>query len=680
MLGAARWIIAPFAVASFTALAADVATAPLSAETMWKVQRIGDPALSYDGQQAVFPVTFYDDEQDKGEADLYLVATSGGASRRLTSMPGKESEAAWSPDGRWIAFVAKRSEDKESQLYVIPTDGGEATRVGDVPTGVSAPKWFPDSKRIAFISRVWPELPDWKKAGERLEERQKSKMTAKAWDRPPISHWDHWIDDRQAHIFSIPLEGGVPTAATLGTGFELTRLELDGSAYDISPDGNEIAFVADTDPTGVDQNFDVFVVPATGGKARNLTTDNSADDENPAYSPDGRWLLHTRQIIKGFYGDSHQAWLVDRKSDAHRRIAADWDRSLNGMVWAPDSKSLYAAIDDAGTQRVHRIDIANGRHAPVTRSSSFSSLAVAGSPATLVGIRQSFSEPPTLVRINPRDGSATKLSDLNDSLLKGVALGKVESVTYTGSGGEDIQMWVIYPPGFDPGKKYPLYLLLHGGPHNGITDAWTFRWNAQVFAGWGYVVAWHNFHGSSGFGQAFTDSINPDHITKPYQDTIHAAEWFESRPWIDGDRLIAGGGSFGGFLAATLNGKPHPFKALVAHAAVYSEYAQYGADYGAGKRRFFEAWERPEEFARYSPSTFAGNFVTPTLVIHGQLDQRVPLNNGIELFNTLQNRGVESRLVYFPDENHWILKRQNSLYWYQEVRDWLAHYAPAGAR
>lgn len=677
---AARWIIAPFAVASFAALAADVATAPLSAETMWKIQRIGDPALSHDGQQAVFPVTFYDDEQDKGEADLYLVATSGGASRRLTSMPGKESEAAWSPDGRWIAFVAKRSEDKESQLYVIPTDGGEAIRVGEVPTGVSAPKWFPDSKRIAFISRVWPDLADWKKAGERLEERQKSKMTAKAWTRPPISHWDHWIDDRQAHIFSIPLEGGVPTAVTLGTGFELTRLELDGSAYDISPDGNEIAFVADTDPTGVDQNFDVFVVPATGGKARNLTSDNSADDENPAYSPDGRWLLHARQTIKGFYGDSYQAWLVDRKNDAHRRIAAGWDRSLNGMVWAPDSRSLYAAIDDAGTQRVHRIDIADGRHAPVTRSSSFSGLAVAGSPATLVGIRQSFSEPPTLVRINLRDGSATKLSDLNDSLLQGVAFGEVESVTYTGSGGEDIQMWVIYPPGFDPGKKYPLYLLLHGGPHNGITDAWTFRWNAQVFAGWGYVVAWHNFHGSSGFGQAFTDSINPDHITKPYQDTIHAAEWFQSKPWIDRDRMIAGGGSFGGFLAATLNGKPHPFKALVAHAAVYSEYTQYGADYGAGKRRFFEAWERPEEFARYSPSTFAGNFVTPTLVIHGQLDQRVPLNNGIELFNTLQNRGVESRLVYFPDENHWILKRQNSLYWYQEVRDWLAHYAPAGAR
>jgi len=672
----ARWIAALLLVAPI----ATQASTPLAAETMWKIQRIGEPALSPDGRQAVYPVTVFDDEEDKGEADLFLVSTAGGPSRRLTSMPGNESAATWSPDGRWIAFVAKRGDDKESQLYVIPTDSGEATRVGDVPTGVSAPQWFPDSQRIAFISRVWPDLPDWQKARERLEEREQSKMKAKAWDRPPVTYWDHWIDDRQAHVFSIPLSGGTPTAITLGTGLELSRRETDRNSYDISPDGQELAFEADIDPTGVDQNFDVFVVPATGGKARNLTLDNVASDGNPKYSPDGRWLLYTRQTIKGFYADSRQAWLVDRKNDARRRLARDWDRSIGGVVWAPDSRSLYAAIDDAATERIYRIDIASGRQAAVTTASSFSSLAIAGSPATLVGIRQSFSEPPTIVRIAPRDGKVTKLSDINDALLGDVAFGKVESVTYQGAGGADIQMWVVYPPGFDPAKKYPLYFLLHGGPHNGITDSWTFRWNAQVFAGWGYVVAWHNFHGSSGFGQAFADSINPDRITKPYQDTIRAAEWFVSQPWIDRERLVAGGGSYGGFLAATLLGRPHPFKALIAHAAVYNEFAQYGADYGASKRRFFEAWERPEEFARYSPHTSAGNFSTPTLVIHGQLDQRVPLNNGIELFQTLQNRGVDSRLVYFPDENHWVLKRQNSLQWYGEVRDWLERYAPAGGR
>ena len=676
----ARLKFALLLAAAVVGCAADASTTPLDAETMWKFQRIGEPALSPDGRQVIYPVTVFDDEKDKGEADLYLVPTAGGPSRRLTSMPGNESEPAWSPDGRWIAFVAKRGDDKESQLYVMPTDGGEAARVGDVPTGVSAPKWFPDSQRIAFISRVWPDLPDWKKAGERLEERGKSKMSAKTWNRPPVSWWDHYLDDRQSHVFSIPLTGGTPTAITLGTGIELSREETNKRSYDISPDGMEVAFEADIDPTGVDQNLDVLVVPATGGKARNLTLDNVADDGTPTYSPDGHWLLYTRQTIKGFYGDSRQAWLVHRRTDARRRLAADWDRSIGGIVWAPDSKSLYAAIDDAATDRVYRIDIASGRQAAVTTSSSFSGLAIAGKPATLVGIRQSLSEPPTLVRVTPRDGTVTKLSDINDALLAATTFGKVENITYPGAGGADIQMWVVYPPGFDPAKKYPLYLLLHGGPHNGVTDAWTFRWNAQVFAAWGYVVAWHNFHGSSGFGQAFTDSINPDRITKPYQDTIKAAEWFMSQPWIDSERMVAGGGSYGGFLAATLLGRPHPFKALIAHAAVYNEFAQYGADYGAGKRRFFEFWERPEEFARYSPHTSAGNFATPTLVLHGQLDRRVPLNNGIELFQTLQNRGVDSRLVYFPDENHWVLKRQNSLHWYGEVRDWLARYAPAGAR
>jgi dipeptidyl aminopeptidase/acylaminoacyl peptidase len=654
-------------------------SAPLSAETMWQFARIGNPALSPDGREAVYAVTTFDEEKDKGEADLYVVSTAGGEPRRLTSMAGNESEPAWSPDGRFIAFVAKRGEDKASQLYVIPTDGGEAVKVGDIPTGVATPRWFPDSSRIAFISRVWPDLA-WDKAKERAEEREKAKMKAQAWDRVPVTYWDHFVDERQAHVFSIAREGGTPVAITLGTGFELSRRETGASSYDISPDGAEVAFASDIDPTGTDPNFDVIVVPATGGAAKNLTTDNAANDGTPAYSPDGRYLLYTRQTIKGFYADSRQAWLVDRRDGSRRRLAADWDRSLEDFVWAPDSKSLYAPIDDAGTQRIHRVDVATGRHQAVTGASSFSGIEIAGKPATMVAISQSFSEPPTLVKVGFRDGAATPLSNHNDALLANVSFGNVESVTYPGAGGADIQMWVIYPPGFDPSKKYPLYFLLHGGPHNGITDSWTFRWNAHVFAGWGYVTAWHNFHGSSGFGQAFADSINPDRITKPYQDTIRAAEWFMQKPWIDRERMAAGGGSYGGFLAATLLGREHPFQALIAHAAVYNEFTQYGADYGAGQRRHFEAWERPEEFARYSPHTNAGNFDTPTLVIHGQLDQRVPFNNGMELFQTLQNRGVPSRFVYFPDENHWVLKRQNSLYWYRETRDWLAKYAPAGGR
>ena len=669
------------AVAVWPAIAtADETPVPLTAETMWQLKRIGNPAISPDGKFAVYGVTRYDAENDKGDADLYLVPTAGGKPQRLTSMKGNESEPSWSPDGRFIAFVAKRGDDKQSQLYVIAANGGEATRVGDIPTGVATPKWFPDSTRIAFITEVWPDITDWAKTREKLKEREDSKMTAMTWDRTPVTHWDHFVEDRRPHLFSISVDGGTPVAITVNSGQELSRRETGDESYDISPDGKEIAFTANSDTTGTDENTDVYVVPASGGPAKNLTADNPANDDEPKYSPDGRWLAFTRQKIKGFYGDTQQLWLIERKNDARRRIAADWDRSIHDIAWAPDSKNFYASIDDAGTGRIYRFDVAKGSQHAVTGASTFTALAIAGKPATLVALRQSFTEPPTLVRVETKDGAATRLSDANDTQLAATSFGKVESVTYQGADGADIQMWVVYPPGFDPAKKYPLYLLLHGGPHNGIPDSWTFRWNAQVFASWGYVTAWHNFHGSSGFGQAFTDSINPDSISKPYEDTIKAAEWFAAKPWIDSERMAAGGGSYGGFLAATLLGREHPFKTLIAHAAVYNSYTMYGGDYGAEKSRFFEAWENPEEFARYSPHASAANFNTPTLVIHGQLDQRVPFNNGMELFQILQNRGVPSRLVYFPDENHWILKRQNSLFWYAETKDWLARYAPAGGR
>jgi dipeptidyl aminopeptidase/acylaminoacyl peptidase len=672
-------LLAAAAIAALPAAAfADTAPAPLTTETMWQLKRVGVPTISPDGKLAVYAVTRFDADNDKGDADLYVASTAGGKPQRLTSSKGNESEPAWSPDGRWIAFIAKRGDDKQPQLYVISATGGEATRVSDVPTGVASPKWFPDSKRVAFITEVWPDITDWAKAKEKLTAREESKMSAMTWDRPPVTHWDHFIEDRIPHLYSIPVEGGAPAAITLNSGHSLPRRENGTESYDISPDGQEIAFVSNSDESGIDENTDVYLVPAAGGAARNLTADNPANDDLPSYSPDGRYLAYDKQTIKGFYGDTKQLWLVDRKSSERRRIAADWDRSVGNIAWAPDSKAFYAPVDDAGTERIYRFDVAKGAQHALTTTSSFSALAIAGKPATLVALRQSFTEPPTLVRVALKDGAATRISDHNDAQLAATAFGKVESVTYQGANGDDIQMWVIYPPGFDPAKKYPLYLLLHGGPHNGIYDSWTFRWNAEVFSSWGYVTAWHNFHGSSGFGQKFTDSINPDSITMPYEDTIKAAQWFESKPWIDTERMAAGGGSYGGFLAATLLGRPHPFKTLIAHAAVFDNFTMYGGDYGAEKNRFFEAWERPEEWAKYSPSTSAANFKTPTLVIHGQLDQRVPLNNGMQLFHILQNRGVPSRLVYYPDENHWILKRQNSLFWYDETKNWLARYAPAG--
>ncbi len=650
----------------------------LSVEKIWEMKRIGNPVISPDGKWVVAPVTRYTAEDDKAHTDLWLFNPEGTVERALTRHGSADGQPVFSPDGKHLAFVSRRDDDSAAQIYLLPiNEPGEAVRLTDVPTGTSAPKWV--GEHIYFVSFVYPGK-SWDEMKKKLDANRASHLAAHTWNRLPFSSWDRWLDEeRENHLYRVHVKNGNVEPITEPTGWELPRSSAGTGSYDVAPDESLVAFVTDTNRDDLDQKVDIYIVRPGSSNARNITEANAGVDSNPLFSPNGRYLAFTSQRIRGFYADTRRLNIYDVRNESSREVTTDWDRSADGLIWAPDNRGLYGTIDDAGTRRVYHIRIDGREPMPVTEATDFPSIAISNN-GTLVALNHSFLYPPRIVTINPRNGQTNRIDTINDDVMEGIELGTYESVTYQGANGQDIQMWVHFPPGFDSSKKYPLILLIHGGPHSGITDGFHFRWNAQTFASWGYVTAWHNFHGSSGFGQDFTDSINPDWISKPYEDTMKAAEWFMNQSWIDSDRMVAGGASYGGYLSSVILGKEHPFNTLLIHAPVYNLYSQLAADFAVHTVRFGHYWEDPSLYKSLSPHYFAGNFDTPALLTHGQLDYRVPVGQIFELFRTLQSRNVDSRLIYFENENHWILRANNSIYWYNQVREWFGKYAEPGPK
>ncbi|MCE9677696.1 S9 family peptidase [Shewanella sp. AS1] len=651
----------------------------LTVETLWELSRIGSPIVSPDGKYIIAPVTQYDVPEDKGSTQLYLFNEDGSSQRAITAKGLRVSEATFSPDGKSLAFVSKRDDDDAGQIYLLPlSQPGEAQRLTEIPGGVYGIKWV--GQHLYFISKVFPGK-NWEEMKAQLKADKDTKVSAHQWNTLPYASFDHWIDEeRQAHLFRIPAKGGDIQAITLPLDKQLPRNYQSASNYDVDAKEQWLAFNANGWDDQIDIKLDIFLTKIGSDKVVNLTPSNNAPDSRPTFSPDGKTLAFTRQSIPGFYADTAKLVLLDMNKRTERVLANNWDRSVSSFSWTADSKGFYAAIDDAGTRRIYAIDAIKDKVKPITQATNFGQPAIT-KDGQLYATNESFLHPARLVKVDARNGKTTRLDSFNDDILKDVDLGTYESVTYKGYQGDDIQMWIHYPPGFDSSKKYPLFMLIHGGPHNAISDGFHYRWNAQTFASWGYVTAWPNFHGSSGFGQEFTDSINPDWKNKSLEDIMQAVDWFKQKSWIDGDRMVAGGGSYGGYLSSIILGQENqPFKALLIHAAVYNMYSQMSGDFEPHATRFGHYYENPELYKSTSPHYFADKFNTPSLIIHGQLDYRVPVGQGFELFRTLQNRGVESRMIYFPDENHWVLKPNNSIYWYQQVKDWMTRFAEPGAR
>jgi len=665
---------------------------PLSVEALWQLQRLGAPSLSPDGAQAVISATAYSMKDNKASSRLWLLSTLGGEPRALTQCGDKDSQPRWSParagDGersQLIAFTARREQDGRKddtpQLYLINADGGEARRAADIATGVEAFKWFPDAKRLAFVSWVWPDTRGPKAQAARLKDWKDRKESAYVTEEAQYRYWDHHLpQDRVAHLHLLTLGADEGSAKVVdlfeGTPYELSRAEPDANAFDISPDGKRIVFAFDPAPQKrMDGRYALAEMDLKTRKVTVIAQDAQWDFSAPRYSPNGEQIA----FLASHQGRKHtmpsQLALWSRKP-GWRVLSAQWDHEVNAPLrWADDGQSVLFTAEEEGRQHLWRWTLSSATAEVVADGGWVQGFDVCGD--VLVTVADGVDHP-AQVHASVGQQAPRRIEDFNDAVLKPITMGHTEEMWITGAQGDRVQLWVTYPPGFNPKKKYPLLQVIHGGPHTAFGDAFHYRWNVQTFAAQGYVVAAVNYHGSSSFGYAFKDSISGRWGELELRDVEAATDALLKKPWADRKRVFATGGSYGGYMVAWMNGhvKPGRYAAYICHAGCFDWTAMFADDAYTWHAKELGAWYW-DDMARVhaqSPHAFAQHMKTPTLVIHGQLDYRVPDAQGLAYYNTLKARGVDARLVWFPDENHWILKPRNSRLWYGEFFDWLRRH------
>jgi dipeptidyl aminopeptidase/acylaminoacyl peptidase len=677
-------------IAICLAVPALAAPRPMTPEDLWKVKRVGPPSISPDGKWCVVEVTSYDLENDDSSSNLWLLSTDGKTQKQLTNTTGKNSGPKWSPNGQLIAFTSQRAGDDGPQVYVISPEGGEARRVSKMPMAPSALKWSRNST-IFCIAWTWPDAADDEAHKKKEKALKDAKSKAVIIDDAQFRYWDHWIaDGKRPMIFAIDVETGKHRNVLAKCKRFLPPTEPSDKDYDIAPDGKEICFVSDSAKEyGLDFNSDLYTLKLDRDAVpKNITEDNAAADTNPVYSPDGKHIAFLRQRIKYFSGDDQRVMMAHRSTAKLTEMTEGLGGSFHNPKWADNNELVVETEMEGYVARHHLFVDAPGRvrmwRFVTQRSIDFAREKREGRVQNefhAVFLTASFDHPPRVVALTDRQKDWEDLDTFNDDLVKEWKLGKVDNMTFKGAGDRDVQQWVVYPPDFDPKKKWPLVQVVHGGPHSGIMSDFSFRWNLQLWAAQGYVVGCVNFHGSSGFGQEFTDSITGDLGAKPLADIMKSTDWFAKQPWIDKERMAAAGASYGGYMMAWLNGHTDRFKAMVCHAGVYDWHAMMASDIIKVRERALGAppWDNMEKVDKQSAQRYAANFKTPTLVLHGEKDFRVPVAQGLAYYNTLKQKGVPTRLVYFPDENHWVLKTQNSLVWHREVFAWLDKYIGKGA-
>ncbi len=643
-----------------------------------QIQRLSDPQVSPQGDKIAFVITVMDIETNTSNSDIWIQSLDGGKPWPLTSSPKSDFNPRWSPDGEKIAFISTRK--GTPQVWMIDSGGGEAYPFTDISTGASGVIWSPTGAHLAFISSVYPDCKDDDCNRQRNEEKEKNLVKAQIFDELLFRHWNAWRDETRSHVFIIPSDGGKAHDLSPGD-FDVPPISLGSSSdYAFSPDGKEMCFVRNTDPElkiGLGTNNDLFVSSIQGGDIIKIT-DNRANDNSPHYSPDGRYIAYRAMKRPGFEADRYSLMLYDRKTKQITNLTEKLDASVAEIVWSHDSSNIYITFEERGRTVLARVSLAARDAMRILEGHTIGSLVLSPDGRKFVFLKQSLLSPSELYSFDLTAKTLTPITHINSSLLAEFAMNPAEEFWFKGAENDKIHGFLLKPPLFEPGKKYPLVMLIHGGPQGAWNDNFHYRWNAQMFASPGYVVAMINFHGSTGYGQDFTDSISGDWGGKPYEDILLGLDYLLSQyDFIDQERVGAAGASYGGYMINWIEGHTDRFDCLISHAGVFDLRSMYGGT----EELWFPEWEfqgtpwtNPEQYEHWSPSYYVENFRTPCLVIHGQYDFRLPVTQGFQLFTALQRRHVSSRLLYFPDEGHFVTKPQNARLWWTTVHDWLKEY------
>jgi dipeptidyl aminopeptidase/acylaminoacyl peptidase len=651
---------------------------PMSAEDIWHFARVGAPAPAPDGSALIVPVATYDIDENRGRTRLWRVPRTGEPVA-LTAADSSATEPAYAPDGTRLLYCRCQG-DERAQVYLLSLEGGEPERLTDMPLGAMDPRWFPDGKRIAFVTFLYADAPTPAGTKELAERRAKDPVKVHVTSDRIYRFWDRWLTGgERPHIFVLDLATRTLTDLTPEGAGWFDFMEPSGH-YDIAPDGSEIAFSANSSqPPHYLLRWAVFTVPTTGsGPVRCLTPEgtpeNVSDALRPRYAPDGRSIVYGAQRDPFFYADRVRLVRYDRASGAHTTMTEAWDRSAGAWEFLADG-SLAIEAEDRGRGAIFHLTA--GAPAPQLLEGKGTAGGLrTGQDGRLYFTLQTLSNPAEVASCLPDGGDLRFHTRFNETLLAELAMGEVREMIIEGAGGDPVQMYVTLPPDFDPKRRYPLVHVIHGGPHAISGDNFHFRWNPQLFAAQGYVVASVNFHGSTSWGQDFAACIQGGHGDKPYTDIMRATDVLVETGLVDPARMAVAGGSYGGYLVCWIAGQTDRFRCIVNHAGVFDLLAEYGSDVTQGRHQAYggEPWDRLEAIDRWNPARFARGFTTPMLILHGERDYRVPHTQALAVYNIYQAKRVEARLVFFPDENHWVLKPRNSLVWNTEVRDWLKRH------